>query len=379
MSETIDLCRALIECASITPEDAGCQEILASRLEKIGFDCIIEPCEDVTNLWAQSGKGKPRLCYAGHTDVVPPGDEKSWHTDPFIPTIKDGYLYGRGIADMKGSVACIIVALENIAKTHGREALTGMSLLITSDEEGPAKYGTKVVLEKLHSQDKLPAYCLVGEPSCESQLGDTVKVGRRGSLHGTLTVIGKQGHVAYPEKVNNPIHNANHALSALTKAKWDEGNEHFVPTHIQITQIHSGTGALNVVPPSLVAQFNLRFAPVSSPDSIAKQAKAILDEHLEQYDLTWELGGKPFYTAPQDNPLCATLLQSINIVTGLSANCKTTGGTSDGRYFAPYKIPVVEFGPINKTIHQVNECSSIDELEQLTKIFEHCVYSFLNN
>jgi succinyl-diaminopimelate desuccinylase len=376
MTDTIELCKELIERASVTPEDRGCQKILAKRLTALGFACKIEPFHEVTNLWAQHGGNKPKLCFTGHTDVVPVGDENLWNTPPFKPSIIDGYLYGRGIADMKGSLACMVCALEKIAKQHGKDKLKGMSLLITSDEEGPAKYGTKVVLEQLANENNLPKYCLVGEPSSEKTVGDTIKIGRRGSLHGTLTIFGIQGHVAYPELADNPIHSASHALSALVNNEWDAGNDHFVPTTFQITQVRSGTGALNVVPAHLTAQFNLRFCPTSTPEGIQEKANEILKNMGIKYELAWELGGKPFYTTP-DNPLCQQVCDSIKKIAKLDTNCKTNGGTSDGRFFALHKIPVVELGPVNKTIHQVNECVKIDDLNLLTDIYADIVAGFL--
>lgn len=376
MSNTIELCKALVERESITPHDAGCQRLLIKRLEAIGFNCQTLQFEDVTNLWAVHGSQKPKLCYVGHTDVVPTGPHEQWKSPPFVPTIRDGNLYGRGIADMKGSVACIIVALETIAQEHGLKALNGMSLLITSDEEGAAQHGVKAALTHL-SAEQLPEYCLVGEPSCDSTFGDTIKVGRRGSLHGTLTLYGKQGHVAYPHKANNPIHTAGRAISALTSLDWQDGNDHFPNTSLQISQVHAGTGALNVIPGEVSLNFNLRFSPNSTPKLIDAKVR----EALQPFDflLEWHIGAEPFYTAPDENPMVAPLVNAIQNITGQTPTLATTGGTSDGRFMAAYSVPVVEFGPINESIHQVNEHVGVQELEDLTAVYQQFVHEFLSD
>ena len=374
MSDTLDLARALIRRASVTPVDAGCQDLMAERLAAVGFRIELMPFGEVTNLWARRGQSGPLFCFAGHTDVVPPGPRADWASDPFDPQIRDGMLYGRGAADMKGSLAAMVTAAEHFVTDHPDHA-GSIAFLITSDEEGIATEGTAKVVETLAARGEQIDYCLVGEPSSLEQLGDCLKVGRRGSLTGLLTVHGKQGHVAYPQRANNPFHACVGALAALCAEVWDQGNAHFPPTSFQIANLNMGTGADNVIPGRLTAQFNLRFSTELTAELIETRVRRLLDAGGFHYDLTWRLSGNPFLTPAGE--LVAATGAAITAVTGLEAQPSTTGGTSDGRFIAPTGAQVVEFGPRNATIHQVDECVSVADLDQLSVIYQRILERLL--
>ncbi|MDI6749252.1 MAG: succinyl-diaminopimelate desuccinylase [Rhodocyclaceae bacterium] len=370
MSATLELAKNLIARRSVTPEDAGCLELIAARLAPLGFVCerldSTGPTGRVANLWARRGKAQPLVVFAGHTDVVPPGPIERWHSDPFAPTEREGHLYGRGAADMKTSIAAAIVAVERLlaaGELHG-----SIAFLLTSDEEGDATDGTVKVVEALKQRGETIDYCIVGEPTSVVRLGDTIKNGRRGSLSGRLTVRGVQGHVAYPEKVKNPIHRVAPALAELAAAHWDIGNEFFPPTSFQISNIHAGTGATNVVPGSCEVLFNFRFSTASTAESLQERVHHILDRHGLEYELVWTLGGRPFLTPP--GRLVAALSGAIEAETGISPELSTSGGTSDGRFIAEICPEVVEFGPVNATIHQIDECVPLADLEPLTRIYQ---------
>jgi succinyl-diaminopimelate desuccinylase len=365
-STALDHARELISRASVTPDDAGCQEWLAERLAALGFSIEKIVCGNVANLWARRGTASPVVCFAGHTDVVPTGPLERWSYPPFSPTVSDGYLYGRGAADMKGSIAAFLAAVEDFVRRHPDHP-GSLAWLITSDEEGPAVDGTVRVVERLAARNEKLDFCIVGEPTCAGRFGDTMKNGRRGSLHGRLTVNGVQGHIAYPQLAKNPIHLAAPALAELAATAWDTGNEYFPPTTWQISNIHSGTGATNVIPGHLDVVFNFRFSTASTVNGLQDRVHAILDRHGLDYRLDWELGAKPFLT-PR-GLLVEALAQAIRETTGLEAELSTTGGTSDGRFIADICQEVVEFGPVNKTIHKLDECVGIDELAQLTEIY----------
>lgn len=366
-SATISLSKELISRASVTPEDAGCQKLMTERLAAIGFDIEHLRFDDVDNFWAIRGDSGPILCFAGHTDVVPSGPESSWQSPPFEPTIKDCMLYGRGAADMKGSLAAMIVAVEQFVADNpnhnGR-----IAFLITSDEEGIAANGTVKVVEWLNEQKLIPEYCLVGEPSSSSQCGDTIKNGRRGSLGCTMRIIGQQGHVAYPHLANNPIHVAAPALAELATTEWDQGNDFFPATSFQISNINGGTGATNVIPGELDIVFNFRFSTEVTDQQLRDRTHAILDKHQLNYELNWHLSGQPFLTA--EGELVDAAVKAVKEVTGLDTELSTAGGTSDGRFIAPMGTQVVELGPVNATIHQINECASVDDLNKLTKVYQ---------
>ena len=366
-SATISLSKELISRESVTPEDAGCQKLMTERLAAIGFDIEQLRYDDVDNFWAIRGDSGPILCFAGHTDVVPSGPESSWQTPPFEPTIKDGMLYGRGAADMKGSLAAMIIAVEQFVADNpnhnGR-----IAFLITSDEEGIAANGTVKVVEWLNEQKLIPEYCLVGEPSSTSQCGDTIKNGRRGSLGCTMRIIGQQGHVAYPHLANNPIHVAAPALAELATTEWDQGNDFFPATSFQISNINGGTGATNVIPGELDIVFNFRFSTEVTDQQLRDRTHAILDKHQLNCELNWHLSGQPFLTA--EGELVDAAVKAVKEVTGLDTELSTAGGTSDGRFIAPMGTQVVELGPVNATIHQINECASVNDLNKLTKIYQ---------
>jgi succinyl-diaminopimelate desuccinylase len=362
----LELTQALIARRSLTPDDAGCQELLEARLAAAGFRCEALQAGGVTNLWARRGSGKPLLCFAGHTDVVPTGPLEQWHSEPFAPTIRDGKLFGRGAADMKSSIAAFVVAAEAFAAE--RSAHRGsIALLITSDEEGPAVDGTVRVVERLKQRGESIDYCLVGEPSSAEALGDTIKNGRRGSLSGKLTVRGVQGHIAYPQLARNPIHLLAPALAELAALRWDEGNEYFPPTTWQVSNIHAGTGAANVIPGQLELDFNFRFSTASTEDSLKERFEAVLRKHGLDYSVDWTLSGKPFLTRPGE--LVNALQNAIRTHTGRRAELSTTGGTSDGRFIAEICPQVVEFGPVNASIHKLNEHIELDALERLPRIY----------
>src|SRR5262245_9065049 len=362
----LDLARELIGRKSITPEDGGCQDLLSKRLSQAGFRCEPMKFGDVTNLWPRRGKARPLLCFAGHTDVVPTGPLSEWHSDPFVPTVRDGKLYGRGAADMKSSIAAFVVAVETFVKEKPKHS-GSIALLITSDEEGPAVDGTVKVVEELKRRKEGIDYCIVGEPSSVDRLGDTLKNGRRGSLSGKLTVKGIQGHVAYPHLVKNPIHLAAPALAEMATTKWDKGNEAFPPTSFQISNIHSGTGALNVVPGAVEIDFNFRFSTESTEASLKQRVESILKKHGLEYSVSWVLGAKPFLS--KRGRLAQVATEAAKANTGCSAELATTGGTSDARFIIDVCPEVIEIGPVNASIHKLNEHITLTELEILPRIY----------
>ncbi|MER1968620.1 succinyl-diaminopimelate desuccinylase [Castellaniella sp. GW247-6E4] len=368
------LCEALIALPSVTPEDAGCQALIAQRLEPLGFACESMDSGPVANLWARRGTEAPVLVFAGHTDVVPSGPLEDWASPPFRPTERDGLLVGRGAADMKSSIAAFIVAAEEFIAAHPRHR-GSIALLITSDEEGPAIEGTVHVCQRLSERGETLDYCIVGEPTSVRALGDTIKNGRRGSMSGRLTVRGIQGHVAYPHLARNPIHDVAPALAELAGAHWDEGDEYFPPTTFQVSNMRAGTGAGNVIPGEAILEFNFRFSTASTPQGLQARVAAILDRHGLAYGLEWTIGGLPFLT-PRGT-LCDALQGAILDETGVQADLSTTGGTSDGRFIAHICPQVVEFGPINATIHQSGEHIRLDTLEPLKNIYRRALERLL--
>ena len=365
-SPTLDLAKALIACRSLTPDDAGCQEILSENLRRLGFTIQRMRFGDVDNLWARRGDMAPLICFVGHTDVVPSGPVEQWRSDPFVPTERNGQLYGRGAADMKSSVAAFITGIERFIARHPRH-LGSLALLITSDEEGAALNGTAKVVQALTARDEQIDYCIVGEPSSVERLGDTIKNGRRGSLEGKLVIEGVQGHVAYPRLDANPIHMAAPAIADLAEVVWDEGNEFFPPTTWQISNIHAGTGAGNVIPGTLEILFNFRFSTASTPLSLQQRVYAILDNRQLQYEIDWDLSAQPYFTPP--GKLVDAMREAILRTTGVLAAVSTTGGTSDGRFIAAVCPQVVEFGPLNESIHKLDEHVAISDLEPLAEIY----------
>ena len=361
------LTRALIERRSLTPDDAGCQALIASRLAPLGFRAETLSSNGVTNLWLRRGTGRPLVCFAGHTDVVPTGPLAEWRSEPFVPTERDGWLYGRGAADMKGSLAAFVTAIEAFVAAHPR-ADGSIAMLVTSDEEGPSIDGTAKVVERLAAAGETIDYCIVGEPTSGDRLGDTIKNGRRGTLSGTLTVKGVQGHVAYPQLAKNPIHLAAPALAELAATRWDEGDAYFPPTTWQCSNIHAGTGATNVIPGTLEVMFNFRFCPVSTRESLAQRFEAVLARHGLDYDLAWTGSGKPFLTARGE--LVAVVSDAVREVVGIVPELSCTGGTSDGRFIADICREVVELGPVNASIHKLNECVKIADLASLSAIYQ---------
>ncbi|HRH82076.1 MAG TPA: succinyl-diaminopimelate desuccinylase [Thiobacillaceae bacterium] len=367
--------RELIARPSVTPDDAGCQDWLADRLLPLGFRVEKIVSGQVTNLWARRGDAAPLFCFAGHTDVVPTGPLEQWSGDPFAPTLRDGMLYGRGAADMKGSIAAFLVAVEGFVAAHPDHP-GSIAWLITSDEEGPAVDGTVKVVERLAGSNESIDWCIVGEPTCAATFGDTMKNGRRGSLHGRLRVKGVQGHIAYPQLASNPIHLAAPAIAELAAMEWDRGNEYFPPTTWQISNIHGGTGATNVIPGHVDIVFNFRHGTASGVQDLRERVHAILDRHGLDYDLEWEIGAKPFLT-PRGR-LVEALGEAIHETLGVEAELSTTGGTSDGRFIADIAREVVEFGPVNKTIHKIDECVGADELEDLARIYRRTLEKLLH-
>ena len=367
MSATLDLARALISRASVTPIDAGCLELITERLSPLGFSAERIDIGGVCNLWLRRGQAAPLFCFAGHTDVVPPGPRESWDSDPFVPEIRDGMLYGRGAADMKSSIAAFVMAVERYVAALPDHA-GSIALLLTSDEEGDAVNGTVKVVEALAARNECPDFCVVGEPTAVSQLGDTVKNGRRGSLNGRLVVKGIQGHVAYPHLANNPVHRAAPALAELASIVWDDGDEFFPPTTWQISNIHAGSGTTNVIPGTLDLLFNFRFAPVSSEKGLKSRLTEVLERHGLKFDLHWTLSARPFFTAR--GSLTEAASQAILETTGITTELSTTGGTSDGRFIAAICPQILELGPVNATIHKLNECVAIADLEPLSQIYE---------
>jgi len=374
MSQTFELTKLLIARRSVTPADEGCQPLMASRLGAAGF--VIERLAfgGVENLWARRGRTAPVFCFAGHTDVVPPGPPEEWLSDPFVPAIRDGFLYGRGAADMKSGLAAMVTATESFVTAHP-EHRGSIAFLVTSDEEGPSVDGTRRVVEALRARGERIDWCLVGEPSSEVAVGDTIKVGRRGSLSGRLTVHGVQGHVAYPQLAENPVHTLAPALAELTRREWDQGTEHFEPTTFQVSNLNAGTGAPNVIPGELRARFNLRYSPVQTLDGLKAAVEEILRRHGVRYTLEWYVSGEPFYTPP--GHLSRAVGEAVAEVTGAQPKLSTGGGTSDGRFLATLGAQVVELGVVNVSIHKVNECVAVADLEALHRMYFNVLRNLL--
>jgi succinyl-diaminopimelate desuccinylase len=366
MSQALDLTRDLLARRSVTPADEGCQQLIAGRLAQIGF--LIEPLPfgNVTNLWARRGRGGPVFCFAGHTDVVPTGPLEEWRNDPFVPAERDGVLYGRGAADMKSGLAAMVTAAEEFVTTYPTHS-GSIGFLITSDEEGPSVDGTRRVAEVLRLRGEHIDWCVVGEPSSEVCVGDTIKVGRRGSLSGRLTVHGVQGHVAYPQLAENPVHRLAPALAELVSRTWDEGTEYFQPTSFQVSNLNAGTGAPNVIPGELKARFNLRYSPVQTVSRLKTTVENILRSHGVRYTLEWYVSGEPFYTVP--GVLSDAVAAAVAEVTGALPKLSTGGGTSDGRFIAPLGAQVVELGVVNASIHKVNECVRVADIDALQRMY----------
>ena len=371
---TLALAGQLIALPSITPEDAGCLELIAARLTRIGFTCERIDRGGVSNLWARRGTTAPLFCFAGHTDVVPTGPREKWLSAPFTPEIREGLLYGRGAADMKSSLAAFVTATEAFVAAHP-EHPGSIAFLLTSDEEGDAVDGTVAVTEALAARGEKMDYCLVGEPTAVSQLGDTIKNGRRGSLSGKLTIKGIQGHIAYPHLAKNPIHLAAPAIAELAAIEWDQGNEFFPPTTWQISNIHGGTGATNVIPGTIDILFNFRFATISPPEELKARLCAVLNSHGLDYDIAWTLGAKPFLTGR--GTLVDATLKAVHEVTGLVGELSTTGGTSDGRFIAEICPQVIELGPVNASIHKLNEHVAVADLPRLSAIYRRILENVL--
>lgn len=364
---TLELAVALIAMPSVTPQDVGCQSLMMSRLKTIGFNVERMQFEEVENFWARRGKDGPLFVFAGHTDVVPTGPLEQWRSNPFQPEIRDGYLYGRGAADMKGSLAAMVTACEHFVAAHPDHS-GSIAFLITSDEEGPAINGTRKVIEQLSSQGIKIDWCLVGEPTSKELLADVIKNGRRGSLNGKLTIHGIQGHIAYPHLARNPIHLAAPALAELVKITWDNGNDFFPPTTFQISNIHGGTGADNVIPGALEIIFNFRYSTEVTGDQLKTRVAGLLDKHNLDYTLDWRLSGEPFLTTP--GTLVDAVQAAVQQIIGTKAQLSTDGGTSDGRFIAPTGAEVVELGPVNSTIHKINECVSVRDLDTLSLVYQ---------
>ena len=373
-SDTLELSLQLLRQPSVTPVDHDCQNIMAERLAKVDFNIENMRFEDVDNLWARRGTESPVFCFAGHTDVVPTGQLDAWNSDPFLPSIRDGKLYGRGSADMKTALAAMVVASERFVSKHP-DHKGSIAFLITSDEEGPSINGTVKVVETLEARNEKIKWCLVGEPSSTHQLGDIVKNGRRGSLNGVLTVQGKQGHVAYPHLAQNPIHLATKALDELCATTWDNGNEYFPATSFQISNIHAGTGATNVIPGTLEVTFNFRYSPEVTAEILKQRVIETLDRHQLNYSIDWTLSGLPFLTPVGE--LVNAARTAIKNVTGVETELSTSGGTSDGRFIAPTGAQVLELGVLNATIHQINEHVNVDDLEPLAEIYEQILQQLL--
>jgi succinyl-diaminopimelate desuccinylase len=366
ISATLALTQNLIARASVTPNDGGCQDVMAERLAAVGFNIERLRYGSVDNLWALRGTGSPVLCFAGHTDVVPTGPLEEWKSDPFDPVIRDGLLYGRGASDMKSGLAAMVTATEAFVRATPAHKGT-IAFLITSDEEGPSVDGTKRVVETLKERGQRIDWCIVGEPSSDKVPGDTIKIGRRGSLSGRLTVHGVQGHIAYPQNAENPVHMLAPALAELTTREWDKGNEHFEPTSFQVSNLNAGTGAPNVIPGELKARFNLRYSPVQSLQQLQETVEGILRRHKVRYSLEWYVSGEPFYTPP--GTLSEAVSAAVAAVTGRQPEFSTGGGTSDGRFIAPMGAQVLELGVTNSTIHKVNECVPVSEIDALHAIY----------
>ena len=362
----IDLLCDLIRRRSVTPDDAGCQALLIERLERLGFRCETLQYGDVTNLWARRGDASPVLCFAGHTDVVPPGDEREWHSDPFEPTFRDGMLYARGSADMKSGLAAMIIALEDFIAAHPDHA-GSLAMLITSDEEGRARDGTLRVMEALEARGEHIDWCVLGEPSSQDRLGDIVRIGRRGSLSGMLTVRGVQGHVAYPQLADNPIRRFAPVLAELHEISWDDGNAFFPPTSFQVVDVRAGVGAPNVTPGELTARFNFRYSTEWTHESLRQRVEAVFDAHDIVYQLDWHLSGEPFLTSP--GRLIDAVRQCVVEHTGAEPELSTGGGTSDGRFISPAGTDVIELGPVNASIHKIDEHVRVDDVIKLTDMY----------
>ena len=373
-SDTQELAIQLLSIDSVTPHDKGCQDLLCERLTKLGFECETMQFGEVTNLWARRGKSSPVLAFAGHTDVVPTGPVEHWDSDPFKPEIRDGYLYARGAADMKSSIACMVTACERFIETHPDHS-GSIAFLITSDEEGPATEGTVKVIQTLEDRGEKIDWALVGEPSSTNTVGDVVKNGRRGSLGARLTVSGIQGHVAYPHLAENPVHTVAPALAELSTTVWDQGNEFFPATTFQISNINAGTGATNVIPGEVIIDFNLRFSTCLTAEEIQQRIDSILQSHHLKYDIQWTLSGLPFLTAA--GALVEAAQKAIKSVTGIDTELSTAGGTSDGRFIAPTGAQVMELGPVNESIHKINENLKFDDIDTLSTIYENMLQLLL--
>ncbi|QDZ27584.1 succinyl-diaminopimelate desuccinylase [Noviherbaspirillum sp. UKPF54] len=374
MSKTLALTEELIALSSVTPDDKGCQRRLMELLSPLGFQCESVESGNVTNLWARRGTTQPLVVFAGHTDVVPTGPLDQWHSDPFVPTRRDGKLYGRGAADMKTSIAAMVVAVEEFVGNHP-DHKGSIGFLITSDEEGPAIDGTVIVCDMLKARGEQLDYCIVGEPTSSDQLGDVIKNGRRGSLSGRLTIKGVQGHIAYPHLAKNPIHLAAPALAELAAEHWDNGNEYYSPTSWQMSNIHAGTGATNVIPGEVVVDFNFRFSTASAVEDLQQRVHAILDKHDFDYGIEWTVGGRPFLT-PR-GALCDAMTEAIKSETGIDAELSTTGGTSDGRFIAQICPQVIEFGPPNGSIHKIDEHIELRFIDPLKNIYRRALENLL--
>jgi succinyl-diaminopimelate desuccinylase len=366
LSPTLELTREFIARPSVSPVDGGCQALMIERLAALGFAIESLPFGPVENFWAKRGRGAPVFCFAGHTDVVPPGPPEEWSTEPFVPVIRDGILYGRGAADMKSGLAAMLTATEAFVAAHPGHRGT-LAFLITSDEEGPSVDGTRRVVEVLKSRGESIDWCLVGEPSSETRLGDTIKIGRRGSLSGRLTVHGVQGHVAYPQRADNPVHALAPALAELTSRVWDQGNAHFQPTTFQVSNLSAGTGAPNVIPGELKARFNIRFSTEQSVESLQATVLEILERHHVKHSLEWFISGQPFLTVPGE--LSGAAVQAVQEHCGITPALSTGGGTSDGRFIAPMGAQVIELGVINSTIHKVDECVRVEDVDALHRLY----------
>jgi succinyl-diaminopimelate desuccinylase len=375
MSQAFELTKNLIARRSLTPADEGCQSVLSERLAGVGFRIEPLPFGEVTNLWARRGVASPLFCFAGHTDVVPTGPLGEWHSDPFVPEVRDGVLYGRGAADMKSGLAAMVTATEEFLRRHPVHA-GSIAFLITSDEEGASIDGTRRVAELLRARGEHIDWCLIGEPSSEVSIGDTVKVGRRGSLSGRLTVHGVQGHIAYPQLADNPLHAFAPALAELIARRWDEGTEHFQPTSFQVSNLNAGTGAPNVIPGELKARFNLRYSPVQTLEGLKHTVEEILRRHQVRYSLEWHVSGEPFYTPA--GVLSGAVAEAVAEVTGTRPRLSTSGGTSDGRFIAPLGAQVVELGAVNATIHKANECVRVADIEALHQMYGNLLRRLLS-
>lgn len=374
MSQTLELTQNLMARRSVTPADEGCQDVMIGRLEALGFRVERLRYGNVDNFWARRGGDGPVFCFAGHTDVVPTGPLEEWRTDPFLPSVREGVLFGRGAADMKSGLAAMITATEEFVAAHPQHKGT-IAYLITSDEEGPSVDGTKRVVETLSSRNERIDWCIVGEPSSEQLMGDTIKVGRRGSFSGRLTVHGVQGHVAYPHLAENPVHTLAPALAELTSREWDKGTEYFQPTTFQVSNLNAGTGAPNVIPGELKARFNLRYSPVQTQEALKEVVEGILRKHGVRFSIEWYVSGEPFYTPP--GRLSDAVGAAVQDVVGSRPKLSTGGGTSDGRFIAPLGAQVVELGVVNTTIHKVNECVRIEEIDALHRMYVNVLKNLL--